>query len=139
MARNLKIVIDGRSYTVSVEDLDHPDGFGVSAPVAAPVAAAPVAAAAPAAAPAAAASAPKAEKKAAVAAGANDVVAPMTGVLLEYVVAEGDSVTEGQQVATLEAMKMKTAITAVASGKVTKLHVTPGSPVDVGEVLLSIG
>lgn len=131
MVRNLKITVEGRAYNVTVEDIDQPSKSPKTAP------AKPLDAPKPAPAPAAAA-APAASAQP-VTAGAGDVASPMTGVLIEYSVKVGDSVEVNQQVATIEAMKMKTAVIAHAAGKVTKLFAEPGSSVDTGQALLTIG
>jgi len=46
------------------------------------------------------------------------VLAPMPGMLKSITVAEGDSVSEGQEVAVLEAMKMQNSLIAAKTGKV---------------------
>lgn len=46
------------------------------------------------------------------------VVAPMPGMLKSVAVAEGDQVSEGQEVAVLEAMKMQNSLVAAKTGKV---------------------
>jgi propionyl-CoA carboxylase alpha chain len=63
------------------------------------------------------------------------LTAPMPGTVLRVAVAEGDPVTAGQLLLTLEAMKMEHAITAPATGVVSALAVTAGSHVDAGSVL----
>ena len=93
-----------------------------------PVAAAPVPVAV--AAPAAPAAAPAA------AAGSGDVVSPMPGVVLDICVKPGDSVTRGQQVCALEAMKMKSAIRAARDGVVASVEVSEGQRVTHGAVLV---
>lgn len=136
MLKKLRITVDGQSYSVTVEDMTDPGTSfypspNMSAvplePSAAVPAVMPTAAPAPAAAPSGSAAQP------------GDVVSPMTGVLIEYTVKEGDLVEPGQQVATIEAMKMKTAVVSQNAGKVTKLHVAPETPVDAGQPLVSIG
>ena len=54
-------------------------------------------------------------------------------------VSEGDSVTVGQVVGLIEAMKVFNEITAMTSGKVTKLVAQTGKIVQPGEPLLFIG
>jgi acetyl-CoA/propionyl-CoA carboxylase biotin carboxyl carrier protein len=65
------------------------------------------------------------------------VVAPMAGTLITWLIEDGSSVTEGDPVVVLEAMKMETTITATVSGT---LHHTaaPGDSVAAGERLASI-
>jgi pyruvate carboxylase subunit B len=62
----------------------------------------------------------------------------MPGRLVRLVVAEGDSVKEGQGVAVVEAMKMQNELKAPKSGTVEKLCVVEGQAVNAGEVLLTI-
>ena len=127
MERTFKITVDGRQYTVTVEDMTEgsslimPDQGSMSVPAAAP-------APAPTAAPA----------ESAPASGPGDEVSPLAGVVNSIEVSVGQSVSEGDKVATIEAMKMKTAINAHRSGKVSNIHVKVGDAVDVGQPLLTI-
>lgn len=57
------------------------------------------------------------------------------GVLLEWLVAVGDHVSEGQPVATVETEKVDAEIEAPASGLVAELMVGAGESVDVGTVI----
>jgi propionyl-CoA carboxylase alpha chain len=50
------------------------------------------------------------------------VIAPMPGVVKNVAVQEGEMVSEGQEVLTLEAMKMQNSLTAGKSGKVRKFY-----------------
>lgn len=114
----LSVTVEGVAYTVEIDD-------AAAAPAAAPAqvtVAAPVVAA-PAAAPA-------------VSAGSGDVVSPMPGVVLDICVKPGDSVTRGQQVCALEAMKMKSAIRAAHDGVVASIEVSEGQRVAHGAVLV---
>ena len=96
-------------------------------------------AAPPAPAPAPAAPAPAAASQAAPAsAGPNDRGAPLAGVIVEVSVAVGDVVEADQQVAVLEAMKMKTPIGAHKAGRVTAIYVSAGDGVDVDQPLMTI-
>ena len=49
----------------------------------------------------------------------------------------GDSVTHGQELCVLEAMKMKNSIRATRPGKVEKIHVEVGAQVRQGQPLVS--
>jgi biotin carboxyl carrier protein len=71
-------------------------------------------------------------------AGPASVAAPMPGKLVTLLVAEGDSVKEGQGVAVVEAMKMQNELKAPKSGTVEKLCVLEGQAVNAGECLLTI-
>ncbi|WP_026554643.1 lipoyl domain-containing protein [Arthrobacter sp. 35W] len=57
------------------------------------------------------------------------------GVLLQWLVAVGDHVTEGQAVATVETEKVDAEIEAPASGLVAELLVDAGESVDVGTAI----
>ncbi len=131
MARKYRVTVNGKAYDVNVEEM------GAGAPVAAPapVIAAPVAA--PMAAPAPVdAPAPVA---AVLASGAARIEAPMPGKVLKILVTEGASVTAGQLVLLLEAMKMENEIYATEGGTVTQLCCKEGDSVNTGDPLLVIG
>ncbi|MBA4163437.1 MAG: methylcrotonoyl-CoA carboxylase [Erythrobacter sp.] len=66
-----------------------------------------------------------------------DIIAPMPGKVIAVDVAEGDSVTAGQRLMVLEAMKMEHALTAPFAGTVSGLSVSAGSQVQV-EALLCV-
>lgn len=110
----------------------------VVAPMAAPVAAAPVAAPAPAAAPAAAAAAePEVQGHA--------VRSPMVGTFYaspspdaSAFVKEGDTVSAGQTLCIIEAMKILNQIESDKAGKITKILVENGQPVEFDQPLFII-
>ena len=66
------------------------------------------------------------------------LVSPMPGILLRYLVEEGDEVKIGEPVAILEAMKMENTLPSPATGTIQKLRVTAGATVVKGDVLLVI-
>ncbi len=74
-----------------------------------------------------------ADPEAALAAGS--LVAPMPGTVLRIAVALGDTVSAGDPLLWLEAMKMEHRITAPADGVVTDLPVSVGQQVEPGAVL----
>jgi acetyl-CoA/propionyl-CoA carboxylase biotin carboxyl carrier protein len=68
----------------------------------------------------------------------NDVISPMHGVVVEMKVAQGDTVTEGQVVAIVEAMKMMNEIRAHKAGSVTTVHGSAGATVEAQAALVTI-
>jgi pyruvate carboxylase len=66
------------------------------------------------------------------------VPAPMTGVVT-LAVEEGERVDAGQQIGTIEAMKMESAISAPADGTVERLAVPSGTNVEPGDLLVVLG
>ena len=68
-------------------------------------------------------------------AGEGSLLAPMPGTVVRVAVAEGDTVTAGQTVLVLEAMKMEHVVAAPTDGVVGELHATVGQTVDTGAVL----
>ena len=130
--KKLRVTVEGKVYEVLVEMLDEgPSAAPSSAPVvSAPVLSSPLAPTAPAAAPAA--------PRAAAAAGAGDVPCPLAGKVVSIDVKVGQSVAEGAQVATVEALKMNTYIFAPRAGRVDAVLVNPGDGVEEGTVLLRV-
>jgi propionyl-CoA carboxylase alpha chain len=66
------------------------------------------------------------------------LLAPMPGLVVRVGAAVGDSVTAGQPLIWLEAMKMEHTIAAPDSGVLAELNVQPGQQVDVGAVLARV-
>ncbi len=66
------------------------------------------------------------------------IKAPMPGLVVRVLVAEGDTVEAGQGVVVVEAMKMENVLKAPASGTVQKVHVAAGARVEKGAPLLLI-
>lgn len=67
-----------------------------------------------------------------------EIAAPMPGKILQVDVTSGDKVEEGQQVCSLEAMKMESAIQTTAAGRVISVNVGPGDNVQYGDVLVVV-
>ena len=129
--KKLRVTVDGKVYEVVVEMLDAA-GQTVAAPV--PAAPPPVSVAS-----ASVTAAPSAAPAPAAAAGApGDVPSPLAGKIVSIDVKPGQKVAEGDQVVTIEAMKMNTYVTAHKSGTVEAVFVNPGDGVDEGRALLRI-
>ena len=118
------VTVNGKSYEV---ELDKPVKPTVTKPVARPVAAQ------------AAAPAPVATPKAAPAAGGAGIKAPLPGVILDVKVKVGDTVTKGQTIAILEAMKMENNINADREGQVVAINVEKGQSIAEGTDIITLG
>jgi biotin carboxyl carrier protein len=129
MVRHLKITVEGKIYDVVVEDVTEDAGStfyqspsaGVTPPRPAPVP-----------------SAPTAPVPAPAAGGPDEKVAPLAGVIIEIAVNVGQQVSAGDKVAVIEAMKMKTVVSAHKQGKVTNIAVKVGNAVEAGQPIVSI-
>lgn len=131
--KRFNISVNGHAYDVQVEEVaaggatgcrSHRSprraccsGLRAPAPAAAPAAPAP-AAAAP--------------------AGAETINAPMPGNIVNVQVKAGDTVTKGQVLLVLEAMKMENEIMAPRDGVIAGVHVNKGDSVDSGKLLISM-
>lgn len=119
---NLNISIDGKNYSVSIDDpkadpmIVSVDGTEFS--VSASAAAAEV-------------------KHSAPVADAETVKAPIPGTIQEVNIKEGQSVKKGDVMFVLEAMKMKNNIVAMHDGKVAAVCVSKGDHVDHGQDLMA--
>lgn len=131
MQKKLRITVEGRTYNVTVEDLTEYGGTLYPPPGA--IAAAPTDAipAAPAPEPTPAAAGPAA-------AGPGDETSPLGGVVSSIEVTVGQAVKDGDKIAVIEAMKMKTAVYASHAGTVKTIAVKPGDGVEAGQVLMTI-
>jgi len=69
--------------------------------------------------------------------GAKDVTSPLPGVIVAVLVKPGDEVSRGQELCTLEAMKMKNAIRANREGTIAAVEVNIGDQVGHGQVLMT--
>ncbi|MFZ5569456.1 MAG: biotin/lipoyl-containing protein [Thermodesulfobacteriota bacterium] len=101
-------------------------------PAAAP---APVMAPPPAAAPVSAA---KPQTTGAAAQGAGTVAAQLPGKIIQIMVSVGDSVSKGQVLAVMEAMKMENNILSPLDGTVKEIRVSKDADVATGDVLILI-
>ncbi|QJY46614.1 acetyl/propionyl/methylcrotonyl-CoA carboxylase subunit alpha [Pseudonocardia broussonetiae] len=72
------------------------------------------------------------------AASGDSVTAPMQGTIIKVAVSDGDTVSAGDLVVVLEAMKMENPVTAHKDGTVTGLNAEQGASVTQGTVLCEI-
>jgi len=66
------------------------------------------------------------------------LAAPMPGIIIRYLVKEGDKVIAGDGVVILEAMKMENVLPAHDDGKVMSINFKPGDKVNTNDVLAII-
>jgi len=141
----IKVVIDGQTYQVDVEDIHARPVVAViegeryevwpEAEVSSPAAALPAAAAPE----QVVASAPAPAQPQSAAGGGKTLNAPLPGVIVAIAVKPGDAVTKGQELCTLEAMKMKNAIRSGRDGVIASIEVAVGEQVSHGQVLMTFG
>ncbi len=110
--KKLNVTVDGRSYEVEIEPLESSDAGSET---------------------------PAAPAPSSASAGGASVESPLAGKVVEVQTAVGDSVSEGDTLLILEAMKMNTLVSAPASGTVSSINVAAGDMVEEGQVLLTIG
>ena len=67
-----------------------------------------------------------------------DIVANMTGTVIKVLVNVGDAVAEGQDVVTLESMKMHINVPANAAGTVSEVVAAEGASVKTNDILLRV-
>ncbi len=139
----LKVVIDNQTYEVNVEDINKRPIIAVvegeryevwaeeGQPLSAGVAPAPAVSV-----PEPMPSAPTAVPVGKGSSG-KDVTAPLPGVIVAVLVKPGDTVSRGQELCTLEAMKMKNAIRSSREGTIADIAVNVGDQVSHGQVLMT--
>lgn len=66
------------------------------------------------------------------------VKAPMPGLIVRLLKNVGDTVTKGERLLIVEAMKMENELKSPIAGKVKEIHVAVGRPVDKGQVLVTL-
>ena len=69
---------------------------------------------------------------------AEKVIAPMPGVIIQYLVKKGDTVKANQKVVIIEAMKMQNTLVSPYDGIVSKIPFKPGDQVQEGAELVKI-
>jgi biotin carboxyl carrier protein len=67
--------------------------------------------------------------------GPRKIVAPMPGKVVRVLAREGDEVVPGAGVVVVEAMKMQNEIKSPKKGKIQKIAVAEGTPVNAGDLL----
>ncbi len=107
--RRFRVVVDGQSYDVSVEELQEPQLAPAKTP--------------------ATKSAPAAKAH---------VQAPMPGRIVDVRVSRGAAVSPDSVVMVLEAMKMENDILAGTAGVIAAVHVQPGDAVNTGDPLIEL-
>ena len=115
--RKFNVTVNGKTYSVDVEEVGASSTAPVSSPIAVPAPAAPAA-------------------KPVVGDG-TPLKAPMPGLILGLAHKDGDTVKKNEKVVVLEAMKMENDINAPADGVITYV-VKKGDNVDTGAVLAYI-
>jgi 3-methylcrotonyl-CoA carboxylase alpha subunit len=70
--------------------------------------------------------------------GSGAILAPMPGKVIAVAVAEGQAVTKGQKLLTLEAMKMEHTLTAPFDGVVAELNAVTGAQIQVDALLARV-
>lgn len=130
---NYVVTVNGEKYEVEVEQVGGGSSSLSRQPpewVSRPVQAAPAAAPPP--------TAPALSAAPTSSSAAGSVVSPMPGTVLDVRVKEGDSVSVGQVVVILEAMKMETEIVSEVAGSVAAIRVKKGDAVDTDMVLIEV-
>ncbi len=69
----------------------------------------------------------------------SDVLAPMGGKIIKVLVSVGEAVSEDDELAILEAMKMEMPIVSPASGTVKEIKVQEGATVQADDVIMVLG
>jgi biotin carboxyl carrier protein len=127
--KHLKITVEGKVYDVVVEDVTEDAGSTFYQSTSAGM---------PAPRPVSVPSAPAAPAPAPAAGGPDEKVAPLAGVIIEIAVNVGQQVNAGDKVAVIEAMKMKTVVSAHKAGKISNIAVKVGDAVEAGQALVTI-
>ncbi|WP_432557619.1 biotin/lipoyl-containing protein [Granulicoccus sp. GXG6511] len=146
MIRTLRVTVNGHEYDVTVEDrtdpgtsfYPQPGSMVMPSPPSAPPPSRESAGTAPAGGGAAVPPPPATAAGVQPALATGAVLAPMSGVLVEILVTQGQQVSDGETVAIIEAMKMKTPLVVEQGGTVASIDAAVGDGVQVGQQILSI-
>lgn len=131
--RQFRVVVNGNEYKVAIEELAEEKAVveQVTVPQQSP---------SPAANPtkvkAVNQPAPVKRESPSTGAGEGSIVAAMPGTILDVKVSAGDSVTKGQPLLVLEAMKMENDVMAPFDGVVEEIYTTKGASVNSGDPLM---
>lgn len=68
----------------------------------------------------------------------NDIKAPMPGMVLQVMVANGQTIKKGDAIVVLEAMKMENILKSPADGIIRKIHVSMGDKVEKNQVMVNL-
>ena len=71
-------------------------------------------------------------------AGADEILAPMPGLLTRLMVGVGDVVKKGQNVAVIEAMKMENMLVSEANGVIKDIHAAEGDNLNVEDLIITL-
>ncbi len=66
------------------------------------------------------------------------IASPVTGSVWKVLVAVGDEVEAGQEVAVIESMKMEIPAEAESDGEVVEVLVTEGAPIEEGDPMIRL-
>lgn len=111
--RRFNVTVNGKSYSVDVEEVSADGATSAPTPVAAPVVPAPAKA---------------------VAGEGTPIKSPMPGLILSLAHKDGDTVKKNEKILVLEAMKMENDVNAIEGGVIT-YAVKKGDNVETGTVL----
>lgn len=121
--KRFNVTVNGKSYDVAVEEITDGSAPVMTAP--APVVSAPAKPA-----PVPSATATKGEGE--------SISAPMSGTILDVKANVGDTVSKGQVIMVLEAMKMENDIVSPCDGKITSILVKKGDTVSPSDTLATV-
>lgn len=125
--KKLRITVEGKAYDVTVEVIEDSVAGGQVAPIARPVTSASTA-------PVSSTSQPAQPAPA----GEGVIVSPLSGKVVAVAATPGKRVVKGEELVTIEAMKMNTFVYAPSDGIVEEVLVAAGDAVEEGRALLKI-
>jgi len=111
----MRISVDGKAHTVRIEEEEAPQRSSGPRPAATPP-----------------------PRSGGGGGGGGKIIAQLPGTVLSVDVSEGDSVSAGDKVLVIEAMKMENIITTEVGGAVLAVHVKEGDKVEAGQELVEI-